>query len=97
MLHVDVHIMEVLFRFDGLTRWFSENSSKFDCGRLPLSAGESLGANDQLPLRRDGNDQFSHFWFLLSTQKRTRIVTLPSAPAVRCTLPRYRRRACSAS
>jgi hypothetical protein len=46
MLHVDVYIMEVLFRFDGLTRRFSENSAKFGRSQFPLSAGEPLRANN---------------------------------------------------
>ena len=82
-MSLDVDVMDVLFGFDGLAARLTQDGPQLGRGLFPLGSGETFGPDDELAFRRDGDDQLSH---ASSFQKRTRIVTEPSAPATRCTL-----------
>jgi hypothetical protein len=92
---VDMDVVDVLLGLDRLPCRLAEDRAQLGRRRFPLTAGQTLGADHELALGRDGDDHLCHV--LLRFQNRTRIVTVPSSVAVRCTLAPYRRRACSAN
>jgi hypothetical protein len=57
-IHVDM--VDVLFGFDGLPSRFAKHTSELSGGLLPLGSRQSLGANNELAVGGDGNDQLSH-------------------------------------
>src|SRR5207302_8579083 len=54
-MRLDMDVMDVLFGFDDLASRFAKHAAEFGGRLLPLSPGESLGADDEFAVAGHGD------------------------------------------
>ena len=84
-VRIDLDVMDVLFSFDSVSSGLAKDRPQLGGGLFPLGTGEAFGPDDELALGRHGDDRLGHAELL--RQKRTRMVSAPSAFTVRWMLP----------